>query len=81
LATANLPASLTVNSLFPNIPRRTFFLSARWQGCGRRLAEGPRGEPSVPGLCRWLSDFSGSFFGAVRLVEKTLHQSNANDSQ
>ncbi|MDT4823426.1 hypothetical protein FQZ97_566510 [compost metagenome] len=26
LATANLPTSLTVNSLFPPIPRRTFFL-------------------------------------------------------
>jgi len=26
LATANLPASLTVNSLFPQSPRRTIFL-------------------------------------------------------
>ncbi|WP_205894777.1 hypothetical protein, partial [Metapseudomonas otitidis] len=26
LATANLPTSLTVNSLFPLIPRRTFFV-------------------------------------------------------
>ncbi|MDT0993041.1 hypothetical protein, partial [Pseudomonas aeruginosa] len=28
LATANLPASLTVNSLFPNIPRRTKYFRA-----------------------------------------------------
>ncbi|WP_285797932.1 hypothetical protein, partial [Metapseudomonas resinovorans] len=27
LATANLPTSLTVNSLFPQTPRRTFFIA------------------------------------------------------
>jgi len=31
LATANLPASLTVNSLFPQSPRRTYFFL--WRLC------------------------------------------------
>jgi len=37
LATANLPASLTVNSLFPQSPRWTFFMPA------------PSQQPETPG--------------------------------
>ena len=34
LATANLPASLSVNPLFPTIPRRTFFIARQVVPCG-----------------------------------------------
>ncbi|QKL00132.1 hypothetical protein GEV39_01325 [Pseudomonas sp. NY5710] len=48
MATANLPASLTVNSLFPQTPRRTFFVACAGPFAGMPA---PTGLALPSGLC------------------------------